>query len=177
MVMKNKIIILLISLPFLFSSCDGFLDKFDHFGVGDTFEASFDVDLKSSEPGDFEGSVSFDATDDAVLDENLDNIDEFEVTRIGLQITSFDGVAGAMATGFVSISSNGENIGEPVALSIDLNSDAEMELPFTSGTFDEIKQAYLDNKVIEITGSGSISDVPAKVEFTIYMTVEATIRN
>lgn len=173
--MKKSNLIYLLILPFIFASCD-FLDKFDHFGVGNTFEESFAVSVPAGSQQTYSGSVSFDASDDATLEENLDNIREFNVTSISLRITKTTPNA-VTANGSFSITSEGTPVGDPVDVNLDLSSDEEVILPLTSSTFDAIKDAYLANQKITITAAGSVTDTPIDVEFTVYMSIEATIDN
>jgi len=151
-------------------------DKFDHFGIGNTFEESFAVVVPEGSRTSFEGSASFDASDDATLDENIDAISEFEVTRISIKITKVASTK-IMAIGEASITSESENVGDPVSVNLDLSSDEEVVLDITPSTFKAIKKAYLDKQKIKITVSGEVTDTPLDVEFTIYMSIEATIQN
>ncbi len=171
---KSKFIYLLI-LPLIIFSCDTF-DKFDHFGVGNTFEESFEVKVPEGSITTFEGSASFDASDDSTLNDNIDAITQFEVTRISMKITKVASTK-IMAEGEVSITSDGVPVGDPVSMNLDLSSDEEVLLAITPATFEAIKKAYLDKQKIKITASGSVSDTPIDVEFTIYMSIEATIQN
>lgn len=173
--MKKPNLIYLLILPFVFSSCD-FLDKFDHFGVGNTFEESIAISVPEGTIQSYSGSVSFDASDDATLEENLDNIQEFEVISISIRVTKTTPHA-VTAEGSFSITSQGAPVGDPVDLIIDLSSDEEVILPLSSTTFRAIKDAYLANQAITITAAGSVSDTPIDIEITVYMAIEATIKN
>jgi hypothetical protein len=175
--MKKSNLIYLLVLPFIFSSCDDFFGKFDHFGVGNTFEESFSVSVNANDQTSYAGSVSFDASDDATLDENIDKISQFEVNRISVVITSFTGDPSTIASGSFTITSEGQPVGTPVSLDLNLNSEEEVVLPFTDATFRAIKDAYLEKQKITITAEGSVSSAPIEVEFTVYMTIEATIDN
>ena len=167
-------------LLFAFLSCD-FLDKFDHFGVGNTFERSFIINVDPNDVNTYSGFVSFDASDDATLDENLDNIKEFDIENIRYKITGFAGDDVAVANGTVSITSEGEQVGtsvtfENVNFSDLYAEDMEMMLPLTQATYAAIKEAYLSKQKIEIEVSGDyIVREPTELEFTLYMTVDALI--
>jgi len=179
--MKKVNLLYLLILPFAFASCDNFLDKFDHFGIGNTFERSFNINVNPADVSSYTGFVSFDASDDATLDDNLDNIKEFDIESISYKITGFSGDKDAVANGMVKITSEGVDVGTSVAIGnvnfFDLNAEStEMELPLTQATYDGIKDAYLKNQKIKIEMSGDyIVSEPTEVEFTIYMTIEALI--
>ncbi len=171
---KSKFVYLLI-LPFVIFSCSSF-DKFDHFGVGNTFEESFEVVVPEGTVTSFEGAASFDASDDKTLEDNIDNISAFEVTRLSLKITKVNATK-VMAEGQVNITSDGKAVGDAINMNLDLSSDKEVVLEVNPNTFAAIKEAYLSKRKIKVTASGSISDTPIDVEFTIYMSIEATIEN
>lgn len=173
--MKKSNLIYLLILPFIFSSCD-FLDKFDHFGVGNTFEESFAISVPEGITQSYSGSVSFDASDDATLEENLDNIREFEVISISMRVTKTTPNT-VTAEGSFSITSQGAPVGDPVQLTLDLSSDEEVILPLSPATFRAVKDAYLANQKITITAAGSVSETPIDIEITVYMAIEATIDN
>ncbi len=173
--MKKSNLIYLLILPFIFSSCD-FLDKFDHFGVGNTFEESFQVSVPAGSVSSYAGSVSFDASDDATLEENLENIREFEVTSISLRITKTT-TNTVTADGSFAITSDGAPVGDPVTVNLDLSSEEEVILPLSTSTYRAVKDAYLAHQKITIAVAGSVSETPIDVEFTIYMAIEATIDN
>lgn len=171
--MKKSNLLCLLILPFVFASCD-FLDKFNHFGMGNTFEETFSISVSDGEQS-FSEDVSFDASDDATLEENFDKISHFEVTRISIRITSFEGDPTTMADMVVSITSKGETVGEPFAVpSFNLNSEEEILLDLSDPNFRAIEDAYLTNRTITMIATGLISNTPVEVDFTVYMTVEAT---
>ncbi|VAW26238.1 hypothetical protein MNBD_BACTEROID06-269 [hydrothermal vent metagenome] len=173
--MKKLNFIYLLILPLVIFSCSIF-EKFNYFGIGNTFEESFTVVVSEGNITSFEGSASFDASDDATLEDNIGNITEFKVTRISLRITKV-APASIMATGEVYITSEGDSIGNPVNMNIDLSSGEDIELDITPATFAAIEKAYLEKQKIKITAAGAVSDTPIDVEFTIYMSVEATIQS
>jgi len=178
--MKKINFLYLFILPFVFTSCD-FLEKFDHFGVGNTFERSFDINVNPTDLNTYTGFVSFDASDDATLDENLDDIKEFDIENIRYKITGFSGDDIAVANGTVKITSEGDVVGTSVTIGnvnfSDLYAEGtEMKLPLTQATYNAIKDAYLSKQKIKIEISGDyVVSEPTEVEFTIYMTVEALI--
>ncbi len=162
-------------------SCSTF-EKFDHFGIGNTFEESFEVDIPFSNNMSFLGSVEFAASDDATIQDNIDNIQEFEVTQISLKITNYVGNSGAVGNGSFMITSNGNSVGDAVQVS-NLNftqlfaSEELMELPLTQATYNAIETAYRANETLTIEASGEISGATEnlQIEFTVYMSIEATI--
>lgn len=175
--MKKSVLLFLFTLPFILTSCD-FLEKFDHFGVGNTFEKSFEISVPEGTTSSYEGSVIFQASDDATIDDNLNNIQEFEVNKISVKVTSFEGDPTATAVGHFEIRGDGNQlIGTPLSLNLDLNSDEEVELELLPSTLASIKDAYLNKEKIRVTANGSVSSTPIDVEITIYMTIEATISN
>lgn len=179
--MKKHNLIYLFILPLFFIGCSNF-DKFDHFGIGNTFEQSFDVKVPDGSVTTFEGNASFAATDDEIIQENIDNISEFEVSRLSLKITRVAPTS-ILAAGSISIttvdpiSSAIIPVGDPININMDLSSDEEIELLMNLPTLEAVKTAYLGNQEINVTASGSVSETPIDVEFTIYMSIEATIQN
>jgi len=173
----------LLILPLVIFSCSTF-EKFDYFGIGNTFQESFEVDIPFSSNMSFFGSVEFSASDDPTIQDNIDNIQEFEVTQISLKITNYSGNPEAVANGNFMITSNGNSVGDAVQIS-NLNfaqlfaSEELMELPLTQATYDAIKTAYLANQTLTIEASGEISGATEslQIEFTMYLSVEATIGN
>ncbi len=165
-------------------SCSTF-EKFDHFGIGNTFEESFEVDIPLSNNMSFLGSVEFAASDDATIQDNIDknNIQEFEVTQISFKINNYVGNSGAVGNGSFMITSNGNIVGDAVQVS-NLNftqlfaSEELMELPLTQATYDAIETAYRANETLTIEVSGEIFEATEnlQIEFTVYMSVEATIK-
>ena len=179
---KFKLLYFLI-LPFAFASCD-FLDKFDHFGVGNTFEGSFTINAAAGDSDSFSGSVEFAASDDATIGDNLQDIQEFEVVKISLRITEYTGDNSVVANGEFTISSNGLVVGTPVIVdnlnfSQVANLEQELILPLSAGTYNDIKEAYLNNQTLTITAEGdlSASETSVEAEVTIYMEISATIGN
>lgn len=184
--MKKPFLLYLLIIPFIISSCD-FLDKFDHFGVGNTFEESFEISVPGGTAGSFSKTVEFSVTDDATVSDNLDNnnIQEFEVIRISLKITDYSsGDNDVIVNGELAITSNGFVVGEPVSidnlnLSQAYNNDEELVLVLSSAHLNDIKEAYLGGTplVLETSGSTTGSSVDIEAELTVYMSIEATISN
>ena len=58
-------------------------------------------------------------------------------------------------------------------------SEELMELPLTQATYDAIETAYRANQTLTVEASGDITGAreDLQVEFTIYMSIEATIGN
>lgn len=182
-IMKKFKLLYLLILPFVISSCD-FLDKFDHFGVGNTFEESLTVNTPPGPAETFSGSVDFAASDDATLGDNLQDIQEFDITKISLRITKYTGDDSVFANGDFTFSYNGLVVGVPVVIDNLIFSQAESTgqefiLPLTSVTYKGIKEAYLNNQPITITIAGvcSASETDVEIEFTMYMEIAATINN
>lgn len=182
-IMKKFKLLYLLILPFVISSCD-FLDKFDHFGVGNTFEESLTVNTPPGPAETFSGSVDFAASDDATLGDNLQDIQEFDITKISLRITKYTGDDSVFANGDFTFSYNGLVVGVPVVIDNLIFSQAESTgqefiLPLTSVTYKGIKDAYLNNQPITITIAGvcSASETDVEIEFTMYMEIAATINN
>lgn len=183
-IMKKFKLLYLLILPFVILSCD-FLDKFDHFGVGNTFEESFTVNTPPGPAETFSGSVDFAASDDSTIGDNLgENMEEFDITKISLRITKYTGDVSVFANGDFTFSYNGLVVGVPVAIDNLIFSQAESTgqefiLPLTSGTYKDIKAAYLNNQPITITIAGvcSASETDVEIEFTMYMEIAATIKN
>ena len=181
--MKKINLLYILILPFVISSCD-FLEKFDHFGVGNTFEESFVIEASAGDGDTFSGSVEFSAQDDATIGDNLANIEEFDVTKISLRITKYTGDPTVVANGEFTVASNGLVVGTTVAIT-NLNfsdlasSEQELILPLSASTFSAIKEAYLNNQTLTVTAEGDISksDTDVEAEVTIYMEVSATISN
>ncbi len=181
--MKKLNFIYLLILPLVIFSCSTF-DKFDYFGIGNTFQESFIVDIPYNNNMSFFGSVEFAASDDATIADNINNIQEFEVTQISLKITNYSGNPEAVGNGSFMVTSNDSNIGDAVQVE-NLNfaqlfaSEELMELPLTQATYDAIKIAYLANQTLTVEASGDITGATEdlQVEFTIYMSIEATIGN
>ncbi len=181
--MKKLNFLYFLILPFVFSSCD-FLKKFDHFTAGNTFEQSFTIDVAPGISDSFSESTTFSVEDDATISDNLDGIESFSVNDISYKITDFSGDASAVAQGDITVSFEGNTIGDPISIS-GLNfaelyaSGDETNLLLTDKTLIDIKVAYLQsdsNTPLTITASGSyLVDKKTTVEFTIYMSIEALI--
>jgi len=176
---KSKFVYLLI-LPFVIFSCSSF-DKFNQFGIGNTFDESFTVTVPMSNQS-FEGFVEFAASDDETIKDNIDNITAFEVTQISVKITNYSGNSEAVANGGFSVESEGVSVGDPVEIS-NLNlaqlyaSQEYLALPLTNSTYSAIKEAYLANQTLTVTTNGGITGATEilEIEFTIFMSIEATI--
>ena len=174
--MKTKLLILL--LPLAFVSCD-FLDKFDHFSAGSTFDKSFTVNVGASETS-FSGSAEFNATDDETISENIDRINDYKLKKLSFKITSYDGPSGATGSGQFSFSSLGSLLGSPIAVS-NVNfgqlqaSGDEVEVPLTDEVVLAVRDAYLNNQTITVEAGGEVSDSPITMEFTVYMSIEARV--
>jgi hypothetical protein len=168
-------------LPLVIFSCNTF-DKFDHFGIGNTFKKSFTVNIDPNNNLSFAKSVEFAASDDEVIENNIDNINKFKVTQISLSIEKYIGNNEAKANGYVRFQSGGKNIGDSVKIE-NLNfkqlfdSKKRLVLPLTEATYSAIKNAYLTNETIIITSNGAVDSVTEilEIEFGIFMTIEATI--
>ncbi len=182
--MKKLNFIYLLILPLVIFSCNIF-EKFNYFGIGNTFEESFEVDIPYNEDNmSFFGSVEFAASDDATIEDNINNIQEFEVTQISLKITNYIGNPEAVANGNFMVTSDNNNVGDAVQVD-NLNfaqlfaSEELMELPLTQATYDAIETAYRANQTLTVEASGDITGAreDLQVEFTIYMSIEATIGN
>ena len=179
--MKKLNLLYLLILPFVFSSCD-FLDKFDHFSAGNTFEQTFEIEVEPGNSNSYSESTTFSVEDDATISDNIGDIESFDVNDISYKITNFSGDALATADGNITISAEGRTIGDPVSISglsfSDLyNTGEEMSLPLTNATLIAIQDAYLNGDVLTITAEGSyLVEETTKVEFTIYMSIEALIK-
>lgn len=181
--MKKPFLLSLLVIPFLISSCD-FLEKFDHFGVGNTFEESFEIDIPANTGGSFAESVEFSVSDDATISENIQNIQEFEVNRISLKITEYTGDDNVIVNGLLITKSNGFEVVDPVLienlnLSQAYENDEEVVLVLSDNQLDDIKEAYLGGTplLLEATGSVSESTSAINAEITLYMSIDATISN
>lgn len=184
--MKKLKFTYLLILPFIILSCNT-LNKFDHFGVGNTFDESFIVDIPFSENMTFSGSVEFAASDDDTIGDNIDDIEEFKVTQISVKISDFNGNPEAVANGHFFITSNTPNgdipVGEPISISNLIfsevyNTDQLLELDLTPATFIAIQEAYLNNQTLTVQAVGDVTEATEdlEIEFTVYMSIEATIR-
>ncbi len=181
--MKKLKFIGLFILPMLIFSCSTF-EKFDQFGVGNTFDESFTVNIPQNSNMAFSGTVEFAASDDAIISDNLSDIQEFEVTQIGFKITNYVGNPEAVASGSFATTSDNINVGDSVMFS-NLNfaqifaSEELMVLNLTSSTYDAIKTAYLNNQTLAVDVTGDIAGATEdlQIEFTVYMSIEATIGN
>ena len=163
-----------------FTSCD-FLDKFDHFGAGNTFDESFTVTVDENDP-DFTGTVEFAATDDETIKENIDRISDYKLNKLSFVIDSYNGPSSSVGNGQFSFSSLGTPVGSPIVIS-NVNfaqlaaSGEEFEIPITDAFVLAVGEAYLNNQTLTVEASGSISDLTeaASFDFTVYLSIEARI--
>ncbi len=184
--MKNLKASYLFILPLFIFSCSTF-EKFDHFGVGNTFDKSFIVNIPLSEQMTFSGSVEFAASDDNTIGDNVDNIEKFKVTQVNVKISDYKGNPEAVTNGNFFITSNTPDgdvpVGDPATISNlnfeeVYNADQLLELDLTPATFIAIQEAYLANQTLTVQAVGDITGATEdlEIEFTIYMSIEATIR-
>lgn len=182
--MKKPFVLYLLIIPFIISSCD-FLEKFDHFGVGNTFEESFEIGIPAGAGGSFAESVEFSVSDDATISDNIEHIQEFEVNRLSLKVTKYDnGDPNVIVNGILTVRSNGFDVGETIVienlnLSQLYDNDEEVVLLLSDNHLNDIKEAYLGGTPLTFVASGDVSESTTDVvaEITIYMSIDATISN
>lgn len=178
--MKKLSIFSLVLIPVVLLSCD-FLDKFDHFSAGNTFEQSFSVTVDENDPS-FSGSVEFAATDDETINENIDKISDYKLDKLSFTIDSYNGPSNSAGNGQFTFASLGTTLGSPIVVS-NVNfselaaSGVELEVPLTDEIVLAVRNAYLNNQTITIEASGEITNLtePATFDFTVLMSIEARV--
>lgn len=178
--MKKSNLIYLLLFTVFFTSCD--TDKFNHFGVGNTFEKTFTVALPAdATDNSFSGTVSFSAADDATIEDNLPNITDFNVTRVSLKINSFNGASGTIGNGTARATANSVELSSINLVDLDFaamaQSGEELILPLNQQDIIAINNAYLAGQTIDFTASGSVNKKGFTVEFSMFVSIEATINN
>ncbi len=178
--MKKSNLFYLLLLPFLFTNCN--TDKFDHFGVGNTYEKSFVVTVPAdASTNSFTGNTSFSADDDSTIKDNLENITDFDVTRVSLKITKFDGDPTTIGNGSVLITANSVELSSVNLVDLNFASMAqsgdELLLPLDEQDIIAINNAYLAGQTLMLEANGSVNNVGFTAEFTIYVSIEASIQN
>jgi len=170
----KRLFLLMLTIATISYSCS----KLAEFVINHTFDYSFPVDLPADGSTEFNDEVTFDATDNQEVANNINNVSGYTVTSLKFSINDFVPDTGIVegSFSFYFKNSSGSQIGDMTTVTVDnlfalSASGDKVDIPLSQGTIDAVQNEFGSTNKVTAVISGSVSEVPVNFIATVYLEV------
>ena len=174
----KRLFLIILTVTAISYSCD----KLTEFFITHTFEDSFPVDLPANGSTTFGAELSFDATDNQEIADNINSLSGYTVSSFKFSISDFvpdTGIVSGLFS-FYFLNSSENQIGDITSLSVDnlfalSASEDQVDIPLSQATINAVQNEFGSTNKVTAVVSGSVSKVPVHFITNIFLAIEIKV--